>query len=252
MLPILVSMGPVKIYSYGVCLAVGLFLSLYWWWKMGRDEHWEEIALFDGFFLSIITYLVAGRIGYVFLNMGAVGTVFRALAFLAYPGINSIIGIVVAAIFMIFFARAHNWDEWKVADVYVVSLSIILASGGLGTLLNGTSPIWQVNAWGLSWGIITFAVVSRVRKNFRFYGWYKGESSMAQDGLASLIFTLLIGIYFMVVAWIDRMNWLIVRIPGEFLVGLLIFLISGYLIGLRVGRRGGHVWSKLSNIIRRK
>jgi len=65
MLPVLLQIGPVKIYAMGVMLAVGMVLSLYWWWKMGRDEHWEEIALFDTFFLAVLAFFVLGRIGYV-------------------------------------------------------------------------------------------------------------------------------------------------------------------------------------------
>ena len=252
MLPILVSLGPVKIYSYGVMMAIGLFLSLYFWWKMGRDEHFDEIALFDGFFLSVITYLISGRAGYVVLHTDAVGTVYRSLAILAYPGINTVIGLVGVVIFMILFARSQNWDEWKVVDAMVVSLTMALLFGSIGAVLNGTNPIWQVNAYGAIWAFITFLVVSRVRKNFRFYAWYKAGSSMAQEGLATLIFLMAIGIYYVGVSFLDQLNWKISIIPGETIVGVVIMAISGYLISRRVGRRENTLWGKLSNIIRRK
>jgi len=252
MLPILVSLGPIKIYSYGVMMAIGLFLSLYFWWKMGRDEHFDEIALFDGFFLSVITYLIAGRAGYVALHTDTVGTVYRALAILAYPGINPIFGLIAVAVFMILFARAYNWDEWKVADAGVVSLSMALLFGSIGSVLNGANPIWQVNVYGAVWALITFLVVSRVRKDFRFYSWYKGVSSMAQEGLATLIFLMAIGVYYVGVSFLDQLNWKISIIPGETIVGIVIMAISGYLISRRVGRRENTLWGKLSNIIRRK
>lgn len=268
MLPILLNLGPVKIYSYGVCLAIGLFISLYFWWKMGRDEHWDEILLFDGFFLSVIVYLVFGRIGYVLSHIGDTSTIYRSIAILAYPGLNAVFGIVAVIIFMVLFARAQGWQVWKASDAFVVALSIILVFGGLGGLLNGSNPgrlaPWgliypgqtgpriPVDAWILLWAIPTFATVSRVRKNFRFYSWYKGDSSMAQEGLASLVFVLLVGIYYGVLGWIGQTSLRVGKMPGEFLIGVLVIAISTYLINRRVGRREDTVWGKLSNIIRRK
>mgnify|MGYP003441729705 FL=1 len=238
MLPILISLGPIKIYSYGVFLAIGLFIGLYFWWKMGRDEHWDEIALFDGFFLSVLTYFVVGRMGYVALHWEEVGTLYRSLALLAYPGINVVSGIVGSAILMILFARNHDWQVWKMADAYVVTLALVLVFGGIGTILNGTNPDWRVNVWGGVFALITFAVVSRVRKDFRFYSWYKGGASMAQEGLASLIFLNLVGVYYLGLR--------------EFVPGILLNAVSGYTIYRRIGRRESTIWGKLSNIIRRK
>ena len=268
MLPILLSLGPIKIYSYGVFITLGLFLALYFWWKMGRDEHWDEITLFDGFFLSLIVYLGAGRLGYVFGHMADVGTIYRSFAILAYPGINIVVGIVAVFIFLIFFARANNWNEWRVADAVVVSTSIILAFGGIAGFLNGSNPgrevswgvmypgqtvnVIPVDVWILLWAIVTFAVVSRVRKNFRFYSWYKGDSSVVQEGLASIFFVMLAGVFYLGVGWIDRINWKIGFVPVEFLIGLLMIVGSIFVINQRVGRRDTGLWGKLSNIIRRK
>lgn len=205
---------------------------------MGRDEHFDEIALFDGFFLSSIVYLVAGRIGYVLLHLSELGTLYRSLALLAYPGINAAIGIVVAIIFMVLFARGHGWHEWKTLDALAVALSMMLILGGLGAVLNGSNPAWQANVWLLVWAIVTFALVSRVRKNFRFYAWYKGESSMAAEGLASLIFVFSVGIYYLGMQ--------------QFIVGGLCVVISAFLIYKRVGRRDATLWGKLVSVIRRK
>lgn len=264
MLPILLSLGPVKIYSYGVCLTIGLFIALYFWWKMGRDEHFDEIILFDGFFLSVLTYLVAGRLGYVLLHMDTVGTIYRTLAILAFPGINSVIGIIGVFVFIILFARAHNWNDWKVADSSVVSLSMVMILGGLGGFLNGSNPgrevSWgvmypgetaariPVDVWTMIWAIFTFAIVSRVRKNFRFYSWYKGESSIAQEGLAALVFAISVGVYYLVVGFIDSLNWKIGFVPGEMLVGIALISLSSYIIYKRIGRRDATVWGKLREI----
>ncbi len=238
MWPVLISLGPVKIYSYGVMLGLGLFVGLYFWWKMGRDEHWDEIALFDGFFLSVLSYLVVGRIGYVIMHWSELGSLYRSMAVLAYPGLSVVAGVVASMVLMILFARNHDWQVWKMADAYVVSLSLIMVFGGIGSLLNGTNPDWRINLWGMIFAIICFAIVSRVRKDFRFYSWYKGGSSMAQEGLASLVFVNLMGVYYLGLQ--------------QYLVGLILNLGGGYMIYKRIGRRESTIWGKLISIIRRK
>lgn len=268
MLPILLSLGPIKIYSYGVLLTIGLFLALYFWWKMGRDEHFDEIALFDGYFLSLIIFLLAGRAGYVLMHVPDFGSVYKIVALLAYPGVSGVAGIMVAGIFMILFARSHGWDGWKVADSAVVTLSLVLIFASVGGLLNGSNPGMEAS-WGLQyagqsvprvpldilmilWSLLTFGIVARVRKNFRFYAWYKGESSIAQEGLAFLVFVLMVGGYYLVAPWIDQNVWRVGVVPGQVLLGLLAVLTSGYLIYKRVGRRNEGIWSKLKSVIRRK
>lgn len=268
MLPILISMGPVKIYSYGLMLAIGLFIGLYYWWKMGRDEHFDEIALFDAYFLSLIVFVIFGRAAYVLLHLADLDTFYRMLAILAYPGIDGVVGIITSVIFVIMFARSHSWDEWRVVDSLAVVLSLVLIFGSLGGFLNGSNPGMEAS-WGLKytsqdqprvpldilmllWSVVIFGVVSRVRKNFRFYSWYKGESSIAKDGLAGLIFIVLTGIYYMLAPWIDQNVWKVGIVPGSSLLGLMGTAIAGYLIYKRVGRRNEGVWGKLKTLIGRK
>lgn len=219
---------------------------------MGRDEHFDEIVLFDSFFLSVIIYLLAGRIGYVTWHHETVGTLYRSLAVFAYPGINVVTGLVATLVFMFFFARANNWNFSKVADAFVVALSLALTFGSIGAILNGSNPVWQVNLIASVWAFVTFIVVSRVRKNFRFYSWYKGESSIAQEGLAALMFMLSVGVYCAVISFVDQLNWKIWIIPGELMIGLFVIIASIYMISRRTGRRESTLWGKLGNIIRRK
>lgn len=243
MLPILISLGPVKIYSFGVCIALGLFFGLYWWWKMGRDEHFDEITLFDGFFMSLMIFLVLGRAGYVLANYSEMGTLYRSIAILSYPGVSGGVGLISVSLFTVLFARYHDWNVWKILDSFSVALSLVLIFAGLGTVLNGSNPAWQVNLWGLAWAMVSFVLVSRVRKNFRFYSWYKARSSMAQDGLAALVFGLTTGVYYLGLGLMNRLY---------LIMGLLIIVVSSLAIYQQAGRREVGIWSKLIAVVRRK
>jgi len=245
MFPILLSLGPIKIYTYGVAMALGLFTALYYWWKMGRDEHFDEIALFDGYFLSAISFLVGARIGYVLLNLGKVGSLYRSLAILAFPGLNIAIGVVIATIFMIYFARAQNWDVWKVGDSYSVTMALASVFAMIGHGLNATLDL-KLNILNVVWAILMFVLVFRVRKDFRFYSWYKGEASTAQEGLASLVYVLGIGIYFLLKSAIGFVS------IAEIIGAVVMICASLYMIEQRVGRRDNTLWGRIKGLIRRK
>lgn len=241
MLPVLVTLGPVRIYSMGVMLAAGLFLGLFYWWKLGRDEHWDEISLFDGFFLGLIAFFIFGRLGYVAQHYSDLGTVYRLVAVLAYPGISYAAGIAGAIISVISFARSKEWETWKLLDIAAVVLPLILFFGFLGSLLNGSNPgremsfgiifpgiegrRFPVDIWGMVWSLITFGIAVRVRKNFRFYGWYKGTASVAKDGLATLVTIGMTGLHFLVSGFLDDgFYWYFV--PVISVVGLSAAVIS--------------------------
>jgi len=254
----------------GVLMLVGLLVGLFYWWKLGRDEHWDEIALFDVFFLSLFIFLLVGRLAYVVLHWSDLGTIYRYFAFLTYPGIAYGWGIFGSMIGAIGFVREKDWDLWKALDVLVIVIAIIILFGSIGAVLNGSNPgkvvSWGMNypglegkyipvdLWGVIWGIISFVVVARVRKNFRFYSWYKGEASLAKDGLASLSFGALIGVYYLVRAFIDDSLLMVGKIPLIGIFGLGLLVLASYFIYARSGVtiKWDLLKSKFSLIIKRR
>lgn len=269
MLPVLITLGPIKIYSMGVFMVLGLLLGLYFWWKLGRDEHWDEIALFDIFFLSLFIFLLFGRLVYVVMHWSDLGTIYRYFAFLSYPGISYGWGIFGSLIGVTGFIREKGWDLWKALDVFVVVLAIIILISSIGAFLNGSNPGkmvgWgmpypglesryiPVDLWKVIWGLISFIVVGRVRKNFRFYTWYRGEASLAKDGLAALIFLGLIGIYYLIAALLDDALLLVGKLPLIGIIGFGLLVIASCLIYLRSGMtiKWDLLQSKLSLLLSR-
>lgn len=253
MLPILVSLGPIKIYSYGVFLFLALFAGLYWWWKIGRDEHWDEVKLFDAYFVAVMGYIVFGRIGYVLVTPD-LHSLSAALGLLSFPGLNAIVGIFASFLIVGFFARRNDWESWKVADAYVVVLATILVIGSFGAILNGSNP-GLISEWGIVhpgqvekripvdmftffWSLIVFGIASRVRKNFRFYSWYKGDASVAKEGLAALVFGLITGVYWIVAGVLDDGSRL-GNIPYLSILGFWVVMGTGCMIYLRSGKNKG-------------
>lgn len=261
MLPILFKLGPITIYSYGVMLSLALFAGLYWFWKMGRDEHWDETWIFDTYFVATFMYLIVGRAVYVLFN-SELYSFGRAFSLLAYPGVSAVGGIVTTFLVILFLSRRANIDFWKVMDCWAVVLTIVMVIASVGAILNGSMPGLESSSfgyvhpgdtvprlsgdlWTFIWSLVTFGVVSKVRKNFRFYAWYKGEASVARDGLAVLVLLALAGIYASILGFIIEGSriWLL---PRTTMIGILVLLISLIMIYLRSGKnRGESLLSRL-------
>lgn len=280
MLPTLVAIGPLKIYSYGFFMFLGLFLGLFWWWRMGRDEHFDEVELFDSAFVAILVYFVVGRVVYVGTHWSD-SSLLQVLAILTRPGLVPWVGIIGVFLTLAVISRVRKWDLWRVYDILVVALSVVLTFTSIGGLLNGSNPgkemsflsvsyvgvqnkIFPVDLIGVVWFFLTFMVVSRVRRNFRFYSWYKAEKSVARDGLATLIFGVSVGIYYLIRSIVDDTSLLVSGVSYMSILGLLLLIASvvsiikfsgrslvlnkGYKDRRRVSRLGSSMesWRKIS------
>ncbi|MEI6690887.1 MAG: prolipoprotein diacylglyceryl transferase family protein [bacterium] len=251
MLPILVTIGSFKLYSFGVFFATALFFGLYWWWKLGRDEHLEEVALFDTYFLSVFAFLIIGRIGYVLTHLSDFENIYRMLGIIAFPGLSFLSGVMGAMLVMIVSSYYQEWEIWKILDNLAVSFGIIFLIASVGGLLNGSTPGIPV-AWGLQypgfaeprlpldivqilWAGIYFVVVSHVRKNFRFFAWYRNDRTVAADGLPTLVAMAMGGMLYIIRGLLEN-SWKVGGVSYYLLGGVMVVLISSVLIYFSSGR----------------
>ena len=204
--------------------------GLYWWWKMGRDENLPEISLFDGYFLATFAFFIFGRVGYVLTHFAELGGWAEMMSILSKPGMSYGVGIVSAGVVIAKFVQVKEWEIWRTLDSLAVTLSLVLVFGSIGLLLNrGELPgdaIWIV------WSLIQFVIVTMVRKNFRFYTWYKGENSVAQDGLAMLVFSGMVAVYYLGVSIIAANWWMVIALALTLLTSILI--VMGRVRGVKV------------------
>gem|GEM_PF-279210 len=253
MLPTLVEIGSFRIYSYGVFFFLGFIVGLFWWWRMGRDEHLEDRDIFDVAFLMLFAYFVVGRIGYASRYWKEAVTFSSALGLLVYPGLLHWAGVIAAGVVYYFFALSRGWQKMRILDALVVALSLLMSIVQVGSFLNGSNPglpvswgveypgsferVVPVDVLGIAGFFLLFLVVTRVRKNFRFYAWYKSEKNAARDGLASLVFVGFIGIYYFVRSFVDDNLAMIWGQPVMRVVGVGVVLASIVLIYVFSGRK---------------
>lgn len=233
---------------------------------MGRDEHFDETWLFDASFLLIVSYFVFARLMYA-VSVWGESSFIEGIALFTRPGLVHWAGIVGATLTSIVYARFRGWKVWKVMDFFVVTLSVILIFGHIGALLNGSNPGVQVKYLGLSypgvdeslfsidllglvWYFLVFILVSRVRKNFRFYQWYKADKGAARDGLSALVFANLTGWYYFVRSFLDDNLLSVWEWPAMRSIGIGLIIMSFVFIYIFSGRKISEDVSFISRFVK--
>lgn len=138
MLPVLFTIGPIKIYTFGVFLVLAFFWASFLLWKNIRLTVFKEEDVFDGFFLSLFFGIFFGRLVYVILNFDKFGFSFLKFILInGYPGI-SLFGVLIG--FFIFLSLFFSLKKIKIEDIidyFIASLFLALAIGKLGGFFSG-------------------------------------------------------------------------------------------------------------------
>ncbi|OGK37415.1 hypothetical protein A3F03_04195 [Candidatus Roizmanbacteria bacterium RIFCSPHIGHO2_12_FULL_41_11] len=128
MLPILLDLKLLKIYTFGLFALLAFFWGSYFVWKNIQLTSYKEEDVFDCLFLGLFGGLFFGRLIYVILNFSAFG--FDILKFIlinGYPGIN-IFGVLIGAFVTVYlFTKIKKIGFWELMDY--LSSPLLLAMG---------------------------------------------------------------------------------------------------------------------------
>jgi phosphatidylglycerol:prolipoprotein diacylglycerol transferase len=138
MLPVLLNIGILKIYTFGVFLVLGFFWAVYLLWKNIRLTFYKEEDVFDGLFISMFGALFFGRLIFVLLNLKDFGlNLLKFVLINGYPGI-SFYGSIFGGLFVLYlFTNSRKLNFNDLIDYFVTPLFIALAFGKIGAFFSG-------------------------------------------------------------------------------------------------------------------
>ena len=138
MLPILLDLRIIKIYTFGVFLLIAFFWALFWFWRNIKRTSFKEEQMFDGAFISLIGALIFSRLTYVLLNYNDFGPdILKFILINGYPGL-SLIGALIGGFFTLsLFTRVVRLNFLEVVAYSIPSLFLAIGIGKIGAFFGG-------------------------------------------------------------------------------------------------------------------
>jgi phosphatidylglycerol---prolipoprotein diacylglyceryl transferase len=255
MFPTLFSLGPVQLHTLTLFSIFGFFFSSFIFWRKGREEHYSEGDLFDGFVVSTILGVIASRVAFVVFNLGALGwNVTQWINIIQYPGTNLIIGLAVATLYLYKYSLKRKWDAFEVLDFWVTSISLGLAIYYFGTFLNGTGygyatslPIGMIfpqllephhpaQLYSSAFYFSMYYYLRKVEYMYRTFDWYRYGKKSAQTGFLTSSFLILVAIFTFLMTFVRPATIEIYGTNLDLVLSLLLFLAGVLVLYSRSGR----------------
>ena len=209
MLPVLLSIGSFKIYSYGIFMALAFLVGSFVVFRKAKEEAFDEGKIFDGIFTTTLFGLVGARAYFILLHFDQFG--FNPLKWLwltRYAGLCFHGGLLGGALGLFLFTKREKWDFWQAADIAVFGLALGQVIGKIGCFLNGcgygqpTNFFLGVKFLGLAErrhptqiyeAVLVFFIyyfLLRLERKYRLFEWYKGKKDKAAPGFLSLVYLI--------------------------------------------------------------
>jgi phosphatidylglycerol---prolipoprotein diacylglyceryl transferase len=139
MFPVLFSLGPLTVSSFGFFLALAFLFGTFLAWRLSRAWELDEEKVLDLCLLTFFGGLVGARLLFVALNFQSFADdLFKIPLLTKYPGLSfwgAIIGGTLTL--FLFVKRIKKMNFWQVADLAGVGVLGGLVLGNIGCLLGG-------------------------------------------------------------------------------------------------------------------
>lgn len=245
--PILLSLGPISISSFGFFAAVAFLLATFLIWKFSAEELLfgktpiKEEKLFDGVFIFVLATLFGARVIFVLSHFDQFGFNFaRWILARELSGFSFLGGFFVGALFLFIFCLKAKIEFLDLADLFSLGLSFALSLAFIGALLDGVGAGARTTApWGVLFAgqigrrhpvqllgsvlfLFSFLLLKRVR--------LKALKKRVKKGVVSLCFLALSGLTFFLLDFLKEGEVYWGGLKLSQIVYLLVFLVGGGLL----------------------
>lgn len=137
MLPILFSIGPIPISSFGLLLAAGFLAGAFIVWRIAKAYDLNESKILDLSLLVFFGGLIFSRAYFVVLNYIYFSDLSHIFLINIYPGLSLWGGLIGGLAFLKLLTYRAKLNFWQIADMSAVGLMIGLVFGSVGCFLGG-------------------------------------------------------------------------------------------------------------------
>jgi len=146
--PVICTIGPFTIYSYGFMLAVAFLVSLTLATLQAKRNNINPDIIANLSLLVFISGIIGARILYVIENTGYYIKNPVETVMLQHGGLSWFGGLAFGIVFGILYLKKKNLSVYKILDLLVPYVSLAQAIGRIGCLLNGCC-FGKVSKFGL-------------------------------------------------------------------------------------------------------
>ena len=135
--PILLQAGSLKLYTYGLFVALGFLIAIWFTRRNARFYDVPDQIVSDLFFTVLISALAGARILYVIINIETYTDNFLDIFKIWNGGLVFFGGFIGGALGAVIYLRIKKVDIWKTADVIAPGLALGHCVGRFGCLFAG-------------------------------------------------------------------------------------------------------------------
>jgi phosphatidylglycerol:prolipoprotein diacylglycerol transferase len=135
--PVLIHIGKLHIYSYGLMIAIGIVVGLFLARRQATREGIDPDKIIDISFYALVAALIGSRLLFVLMNLGEYTDNPLDIFKIWEGGVVFYGGLIPAVAVGIWYIKRLNLPLWQVSDIFAPSVAIGHAFGRIGCFLAG-------------------------------------------------------------------------------------------------------------------
>jgi phosphatidylglycerol---prolipoprotein diacylglyceryl transferase len=175
--PIIMKIGPLTVYSWGLMLAIGLLSGLFVMLHYAKKEGIKEESVLNLYAYVVIAAIVGARLFYVIGFYNDFKDNILSVFYLNQGGMVFLGGFVAVLLTCMAYARRHDINFWKLMDAGSPGTMLGYAIGRVGCYLNGCCYgvymfgfVQPTQIYSSIAGLVIFALAVKLYKNKKYDG----------------------------------------------------------------------------------
>ncbi len=135
--PVLIQIGSLSLYTYGLFLALGFITAIWFSQKNAAPHDIKPQLISDIFFVMLVSAIIGARLFYVLLNFDVYKNDFAGIFKIWNGGLVFFGGFIVAVVVTAIHLKLRNLPLWKTADIITPGIALGHAVGRIGCFFAG-------------------------------------------------------------------------------------------------------------------